>query len=545
MLSKRVKVVQKDYFKIAGNVIAGLVIALFFVAVPLYFRNGYQKIATHKYNLMIWGSIFIIFATILYFVILILLRGISTKDISKYKSVMIIDISVLSYALVSILSYYFSIYKTYGVKEKGWFVEGALYGTEGWYMGLVTVLMMVTMYFIISRTLTYSDFIWVPIGVVSIVVFIWAILNRFEIYPVQMMFQTEKFLSTIGNINWLAGYSSIVMPIVIGMFWKTKSEKMERILLFPLIVTLSSVLMNGSDSIVLAFMVMMLVLLLFSYKDIKLLLKFCEIFLLFSLNGVLIYYTDTFYEITRNDYSEIGKIFDGGAWSLIWFMLGLMSYLYIYLCVNDRARYPKWCEENLGKVVAYAALCIGLICLFLLIINTLLGNTLPGIRKIGLFYFNYEWGTKRGAIFEEAYWTFRENFWWQKLIGTGPDTFYFQLVNTPKAMRINDYVFGESRLTNAHCEMLTVLINQGVLGVASMLSILIIAYNKFKRQIKDEPGVIIYVLVIVMYATNNLISFQTVLNTPLLFVILGIGTSQLKGIACKNKPLSSCKVDKP
>lgn len=544
-MSKKAWAVKKDYFPRIGNVIAAMVITLFFVAIPLYFRNGYQKIATHKYNLMMYGSIAIICVAILYFIVLLLLRGISTKDFSKYKSVMTIDIAVLSYAIVSILSYCFSIYKSFGAKENGWFIEGALYGTEGWYMGLMTVLVMVVMYFIISRTLTYNDYVWIPISIVSTIIFIWGILNRFEIYPVEMKYQTEKFLSTIGNINWLAGYSSIVMPVVIGVFVKTKSEKLERILLFPLIITLSSVLMNGSDSIVVAFLIMMLVLLLFSYKDVRLMLKFCEIFMLFSLNGVFIFFTDRFYETTRNDYSEVGRIFDGGAWSIIWFMLGLLFYLYIYFCVKGKLTYPKWCEENLGKVVFYAFLCIGLICFFLLLINTLLGNTMPLIKNIGLFYFDYEWGTKRGAIFEEAYWVFREDLWWQKIIGTGPDTFYFQLINTPKAMRINDFVLGDSRLTNAHCEMLTILVNQGILGVASMLSILILAYRKFKQQVMDEPGAIIYILVIVMYATNNLISFQTVLNTPLLFVLLGIGSSQLVENASKNRPLGYRKVDKP
>lgn len=519
----------KDKFELLGNIVAGFIIALFFGAIPLYFRNGYQKIATHKYKLMMEGSLVIVAILIIYLIVIMVIRGISSKDIKKYKAVRLLDISVLSYAIVSIVSYIFSIYQKYGEPSEYWFIEGALYGTEGWYMGLCTVIVMVIMYFAISRTLTYSDKVWIPVCAVSTLIFVWAILNRFEIYPVEMAFQTEKFLSTIGNINWLAGYSSVVMPVIIGLYWKNQDRKLDRILIFPLIVTLSNVLMNGSDSLVFSFLIVMVVLLMLSCKDKLKMRKFLEIMMWFTFNGFLIYCTDNFYEITRTDFSELGKIFDGGLWSLIWFILFLVAYIYMDLSVKAKCKYPEWLSENLGKVTGYLVIIAGLIFFFLLVINTQLGNTIPGIRNIGLFYFDYEWGTRRGAILQEAFYVFKDELWWQKIVGTGPDTFYFQLLNTPGAMRINDYIFGESRLTNAHSEMVTILINQGILGFCSFASIIVIAINQFKKAVSVNEGFVIYVLAVVMYVTNNLISFQTILNTPMLFVLLGIGASQLVG----------------
>lgn len=517
---------KKDIFVQLGNGISWLILVLFFVAMPLYFCDGYQKIATRKYNLMIYGSVGIIALTVLFLIAVLLLRGISSKDVRKYNSIILLDVFALSYAVISIFSYFFSIYKKYGEKNENWFVEGALYGTEGWYMGLATILIMVFMYFVISRNLLYSQRIWIPIITVSTIIFLWAILNRFEIYPIEMKYQTEKFLSSIGNINWLAGYSSIVMPVIVGLYWKNKVAKYEKILIFPLIVTLSNVLLNGSDSLVVSFLITMVVLLQFSYKDKMKMLKFSEICMWFTFNGFMIFLTDEFYDITRTDYSEIGKIFDGGIWSLFWFLTGLTMYLYMYFCVKDKLKYPNWCSLYLGKIVACAVIFLFVAFLIVLIINTMLGNTIPGIRNIAIFYFDYEWGTKRGAIYEEAYWVFRESYWWQKIIGVGPDTFYFQLINTQRAMRINDYIFGTARLTNAHSEFFTILVNEGILGVCSFAGIIVTSLRFFGKKAEGYEGLVVYVLVIVMYVTNNLISFQTILNTPLLFVMLGIGASQ-------------------
>ncbi len=93
-------------FEKIGNVLALMLLFIYFVLVPLYFKNGYEKITTRKYRVMMESSAIVVILILLYTIALILFKCISKETINKYKCLKWIDLSVLAYALVNVISFF-------------------------------------------------------------------------------------------------------------------------------------------------------------------------------------------------------------------------------------------------------------------------------------------------------------------------------------------------------------------------------------------------------------------------------------------------------
>ena len=88
--------------------------------------------------------------------------------------------------------------------------------------------------------------------------------------------------------------------------------------------------------------------------------------------------------------------------------------------------------------------------------------------------------------------------------------------------------FFELRLTNAHNEWLTILVNEGLLGfigfAGMMVSFVVRAFQSWKTNVLGAAcgmGVLAYTI-------NNMFSFQQSMSTPTMFVILGLGECLLE-----------------
>lgn len=95
-----------------------------------------------------------------------------------------------------------------------------------------------------------------------------------------------------------------------------------------------------------------------------------------------------------------------------------------------------------------------------------------GLAEVSLLVFRDEWANYRGAIWTDGVLVYRSMNPLYKLIGIGPDCFAEYLYTVPELADRVYAQFGDSRLTNAHNEWLTTLINQGVLGLVCYVGIL-------------------------------------------------------------------------
>ena len=111
------------------------------------------------------------------------------------------------------------------------------------------------------------------------------------------------------------------------------------------------------------------------------------------------------------------------------------------------------------------------------------------------------------------------------MFGVGPDCMYAFLSNeaSPELQNmVYDFFYG-NRLTNAHNEWLTILVDIGVLGLVSYAGMMISVIRNFLHAGKKSMLVGACGFCVLAYTVNNMFSFQQVMNISTVFVIMGIG----------------------
>ena len=136
------------------------------------------------------------------------------------------------------------------------------------------------------------------------------------------------------------------------------------------------------------------------------------------------------------------------------------------------------------------------------------------------------WGSGRGGLWRFAWQGFVQGGFRQKLVGAGPDCFANYIYSTLPASELTptEGFWTGTIYANAHNEWLNTLVNLGILGVAALAGIYIGSMKRYRK-------VLLGMLVIAMYGINSLISFQQVLSTPLLFMVLGLCEYQMRSRA--------------
>ena len=119
----------------------------------------------------------------------------------------------------------------------------------------------------------------------------------------------------------------------------------------------------------------------------------------------------------------------------------------------------------------------------------------------------------------------------EKLVGVGPDCFSQYVYMEPEIENLLYNVFGNARLTNSHNEWLTILINLGVCGFLAYIAVFATAIFRQIKAGKSIEIALISGICILTYTIHNMVSFQQVICTPVVFILLGMGES----ILCREK----------
>ena len=106
-----------------------------------------------------------------------------------------------------------------------WLAAALSMGYEGWYMGAVSQLLFVGIYFFVSRQ--YDGARWpLYLGEAALgLVTLFGLLHRLGIDPLRLLvhwnpgdWEYSHMLSTLGNINWLCGYYSVALALPAAHF---------------------------------------------------------------------------------------------------------------------------------------------------------------------------------------------------------------------------------------------------------------------------------------------------------------------------------------
>lgn len=124
------------------------------------------------------------------------------------------DAFALVYLAAAVCSYLHSSFR----EKTQW--GDAFYGALGWYLGLVTQLLFLAVYFMVSRLWQRRDWmigLWMlALGAVTLLGY----LNRFGVNPLRMEGASPQYISTIGNINWYCGYIVTGVSLLAYELWQ-------------------------------------------------------------------------------------------------------------------------------------------------------------------------------------------------------------------------------------------------------------------------------------------------------------------------------------
>lgn len=128
--------------------------------------------------------------------------------------------------------------------------------------------------------------------------------------------------------------------------------------------------------------------------------------------------------------------------------------------------------------------------------------------------------------------SFQDGDLFQKLFGVGPDCYGMYVY---EHIPVSNYIkqdghWKKAIFTNAHNEWLNQLVNTGILGVISYGGIFASGLIRYVKRSKHDSFYYVGIMAILLYGVNSLVSFQQVLNAPILFLILGMCESRARNI---------------
>lgn len=515
----------------------GISIYLYVVlaVLPLY-NKGYAQIGTDKEIFFIKTLTYTGKGLLPLFLLWLVLRVITAMQKKKLPGIRAIpgalwrnlsttDKFAALYGISVVLSYAFTRYR-----------EEALWGTASWRMGMWTQLGAVLAYFMISRMWKRKDWIMALMLPVSAMVFFLGYMNKFELCLVDSEIINPSFISTVGNINWYCGYLVTVLFGGVYLLWRM-GEKFtwdKTLLMGYVIIGFASLATQGSSSGMVTFAVVMFVLFGMSVEDSRKMECFWQEMTLFSVACLITYVLRSCNVFPRE--LELEGVTDVLTFSVVNIIMTIVSAVMLCL-VHGMRRTKHYSAKRWG--VAYR--CIGIavvvivVLMFVLIgINTLLGGALtksienPALEK--WLIFSADWGSNRGATWSAGARCFWEADLLHKIFGVGPDCMYAFLSKdaSPELLNMVNDFFAGNRLTNAHNEWLTILVDMGVLGAVSYAGMMISAIRSFLRAGKESALAGACGFCVLAYTVNNMFSFQQVMNISTMFVILGIGGNLLR-----------------
>lgn len=410
-----------------------------------------------------------------------------------------VDVWMLCYGVGAVLSALFSRYR-----------ETAWLGYNEWYMGALSQLLFVGIYFFVSRCYNGKQYSLLLGGTAAFVVFALGICHRLGLDPSGLMegfgiqsWEYSHMLSTIGNINWFCGYCSVALVFPVAAYLKGGS-RWKRLAAYAVSVAgLTLLMIQGSDIGIVLVAVCLFVCMIMGIGDGGVLRGTIAlgmgVFFLLPLYGLLaeLLGEGALEAIPPDGFSRVLAHWQG------WWLLGAVG-AGLYIGLGRMLRDGK--KKRAVRRIAIAAV---------------ISVALAGVAGILVFAlrgsFEGGWGNGRGALWSLTLQGFWRNEVLQKLFGVGPDCFaeYMYSAFAAGTLPALGGRWAGTVFANAHNEWLNHLLNIGLAGTVSYLGIFVSGLWRYRKFL---PGV----LALVLYGTVSLTGFQQVLSTPLLFMTLGI-----------------------
>lgn len=486
---------------------------------PLYYRNNYADIGTAKYLFFRLVTV----VMLLYLIVAQLCKYFFETRKEKIKiHLSVMDRVVLIYGSAVVVSWCLSSFRAEGI-----------IGSDGWYMGLLSQVMFVGIYFAVSRFGTEESWpLWVA-GVSSFAAFLLAYLNRFDIDPLGMyegFNQKKGYLGVIGQATLYSSYVSVILPFAMGIYVTTDWNNMKRgpwirgLLCAFLFLGFGSGITQSSDSFYLGMGAAFLFFLWFAMGDLAIWKKYVEI-------GILAVASAKFTGILQIMFPErvpaldpISFLVTKSSWG--WLVLAAGILCYVITCLAE-----KWYEKKriLGiprvircvRTVFYVMILLAVLSLPILVWLVTTGKTSGNfgvLEESGYMVFGPSWGNGRGTIWSYAVKVFQEYPLFRKLFGIGPDVLIYYTLEYHKAELATSVLLGAR---NAHNEWLTAVVDYGIIGGAAYIGIFLTSLVRSVKNYKNRPVLLAMGAAVIAYMGHNISCYQQAICTPLIFMVMG------------------------
>ena len=510
------------YGKELCSVLVGIWTVLMTAVFPLSMKNHFFQLGEHKFQFFLRVSLYCLIPAAA-----VLLTSLAAEKNRMGKGKFsILDYGMLFYALFSFASWRFSINR-----------QIAWTGTDGWYGGLRTQLLLVLIYFLVSRSFLWSKLIFLGHFLCSGIVFLLGIGHRFDIDPLRMYEGIDpsyqlQFLSTIGQATWYSSYVCTVLVIGVTLFFLTKRPMFRLGLGVYCVLGFATVVTQNSDSAFVAMAFLCFGLLLAACNSLDRIERFFEVLILMFGTFKLVGIFQLFFPERAMRLDGLSEFLSQSLGS--WIILLLFCALYMGIQIY-RSKNPTKNEIVKGRLLrktVWGLLIIGLgmYVLFLWLNTSGLLERILGIRPDHTYLlFDYHWGNSRGFIWKFVLYAFRDFSIGEKIWGIGPDCFSAYCYAKEDLAGILNRFFGHGQtLTNAHNEFLNTLFCMGIAGLISYLTVFTVAFRRFFAEQKSSPLALIGALVVLVYASHNFFCYQQVCCTPFLFLILGMAENAVR-----------------
>jgi hypothetical protein len=405
----------------------------------------------------------------------------------------------------------------------------AWHGHTGWFIGLETYLLIMLSCLLIGSYWHYRNTVWLGFLAGSGIAFFLGICHRFSYYPWGIGADSPSyFISTLGNINWSAGFFSVLWSIGAGLYVFAEKRLLRCLAGLHTVLAMCFGIVQGSDSGILSFIaVFYLLLLICMGRWEKYGKAYLEIIIAWCLSAQALRILRLLWA-ERFNYSEADVSTYLTETSLTLYLLLPVLLIYI-LTIKKKQTFLRIIDNKILKATTIVVPLMALmIFILVLVANTQTEGGVFGLGGSAVFTFSDDWGSSRGITWKMGALLFARMGPLQRLIGIGPDCFAEYLYDFPDLAAACNERFGTAVLKNAHNELLTVLVNTGMFGLFAYLSIFITRFTSLLKAGTQKPLLYIPALCIFSYLLHNTVSFSQVLNLPYVFIVMAIGEACLR-----------------
>lgn len=527
---------------------------------PLYYQNKYRDMGDAKYTFFRHASIvFLIFFLIFLASWIIVYRDkfVLSSIIRKFS---VTDWFVAAFLVLSYFSYVFSEYRNPQPGDN----SSALMGYNGWYMGLLSQVMFVLIYFAVSRFWVWSEFTLFSAIVTSGVVYQLAVLQRFSIDPLGMYDglgpeYIEKFLSTLGQTTWFSSYAILAFPLAVYYYWHDDRRWVRILTGIVVALGFGSLCTAHSDSGYVAYVLTLMVFFWFSLESNKKFARFLEILLIalgsFRIIGIMqICFPEKMIQLIAEDQKISFFITQSNFMLIVLLVVAVIYIVYRTICSSSWKGFQKREKGKKGResdtvsakkkfeisrflwlrklmIIAAAVVLLGVVLMIVFTTKKMLPDALAGFYNVGFFNFNDVWGNCRGFNWRMSLQAISNASFKDMMIGVGPDCF---------AMSMDKYCAQEvaifwqgMRLACAHNEFLNMLVTQGILGVTAYIGIFVSFIVRCTKSGKEIGAVVPFLAAALAYMGHNFFCYQQCICTPTVFLFMGIGELLMRKVRPK------------